>query len=68
MTSSTGTTGRQRWAALGVLLIGTIFVSLITTFASLAYAGGATPMTLVWSRFIGLIRLIVSGSGSFGAA
>ncbi|TDQ80895.1 threonine/homoserine efflux transporter RhtA [Dongia mobilis] len=58
MTSSTGTTGRQRWAALGVLLIGTIFVSLITTFASLAYAGGATPMTLVWSRFIGLVLVL----------
>ncbi len=45
---------RGHWAALGLLLVGTIFVSLITTFASLAYQGGATPMLLVWSRFTAL--------------
>lgn len=44
--------------ALLVLLVGTVFVSLITTFASLAYQGGATPMTLVWSRFIGLVLVL----------
>jgi drug/metabolite transporter (DMT)-like permease len=53
-----GEAGRKRWGALGVLLVGTIFVSLITTFASLAYVGGATPMTLVWSRFIGLVLVL----------
>ncbi|MDY0873162.1 DMT family transporter [Dongia rigui] len=45
---------RGHWAALGLLLVGTVFVSLITTFASLAYGGGATPMLLVWSRFTAL--------------
>lgn len=58
MIDRTGTAGRKRWMALLVLLIGTIFVSLITTFASLAYQGGATPMTLVWSRFIGLVLVL----------
>jgi drug/metabolite transporter (DMT)-like permease len=53
-----GEAGRKRWTALGVLLVGTVFVSLITTFASLAYSGGATPMTLVWSRFIGLVLVL----------
>jgi drug/metabolite transporter (DMT)-like permease len=47
--------GRSHWAALGLLLVGTVFVSLITTFASLAYQGGATPMLLVWSRFTALV-------------
>ncbi|MBL8710758.1 MAG: DMT family transporter [Rhodospirillaceae bacterium] len=58
MNDPTGQAGRQRWVALGVLLIGTAFVSLITTFASLAYVGGATPMTLVWSRFTGLVIVL----------
>ena len=58
MTDRTGFAGRKRWMALLVLLVGTIFVSLITTFASLAYQGGATPMTLVWSRFIGLVLVL----------
>lgn len=58
MTNQTGISSRQRWRALGVLLLGTVFVSLITTFASLAYAGGATPMTLVWTRFIGLVLVL----------
>lgn len=58
MSHPQGEAGRKRWGALGVLLIGTVFVSLITTFASLAYVGGATPMTLVWSRFIGLVLVL----------
>jgi drug/metabolite transporter (DMT)-like permease len=58
VTDRTGFAGRKRWMALLVLLVGTIFVSLITTFASLAYQGGATPMTLVWSRFIGLVLVL----------
>lgn len=58
MTDRTGISSRNRWRALGVLLLGTVFVSLITTFASLAYGGGATPMTLVWSRFIGLVVVL----------
>lgn len=43
-------TPRGHWAALGLLAVGTIFISLITTFASFAYNGGATPMLLVWTR------------------
>lgn len=58
MSHPSGEAGRKRWGALGVLLVGTIFVSLITTFASLAYAGGATPMTLVLSRFVGLVLVL----------
>ncbi|WP_374650470.1 DMT family transporter [Dongia sp.] len=51
-------TPRGHWAALGLLLVGTIFVSLITTFASLAYQDGATPMLLVWSRFTALVMAL----------
>lgn len=58
MTDRTGISSRNRWRALGVLLLGTVFVSLITTLASLAYGGGATPMTLVWTRFIGLVLVL----------
>lgn len=58
MTTSHDDSGRRRWAALGILLIGTVFVSLITTFASLAYHGGANPATLVWSRFVGLVLVL----------
>ncbi len=50
--------GRSHWGALGLLFVGTIFVSLITTFASLAYQGGATPMLLVWSRFTALMIVL----------
>ena len=58
MTDRTGISSRKRWRALGVLLLGTVFVSLITTLASLAYGGGATPTMLVWSRFIGLVLVL----------
>jgi drug/metabolite transporter (DMT)-like permease len=52
------TSTRTHWQALGLLLVGTIFVSLITTFASLAYQGGASPMLLVWSRFSALMIVL----------
>lgn len=52
------TNTRTHWRALGLLLVGTIFVSLITTFASLAYQGGASPMLLVWSRFSALMIVL----------
>jgi drug/metabolite transporter (DMT)-like permease len=62
-------TPRGHWAALGLLLVGTVFVSLITTFASLAYGGGATPMLLVWSRFtalsLTLFVVLKAGGGTF---
>ena len=62
-------TPRGHWAALGLLLVGTVFVSLITTFASLAYGGGATPMLLVWSRFtaltLTLFLVLKAGGGTF---
>ena len=50
--------GATHWRALGLLLVGTVFVSLITTFASLAYRGGATPMLLIWSRFTALVIVL----------
>ncbi len=49
---------RSHWAALAILGIGTIFISLITTFASLAYGGGATPMLLISSRFTALVIVL----------
>lgn len=69
LSTSSLSTPRGHWAALGLLLIGTVFVSLITTFASLAYSGGATPMLLVWSRFtalaLTLFLILKAGGGTF---
>jgi drug/metabolite transporter (DMT)-like permease len=59
---------RRRWRAIGLLLVGTFFVSLISVFASLAYRGGAAPLTLVLARsgtlvlVLGLILGLSRGS------
>lgn len=45
----------NRWIALVILLTGTFLISLITTFASLAYHANASPMLLILSRFTALV-------------
>lgn len=43
---------------MGLLLVGTTFISLITTFASLAYQTGASPILLVWTRSAALVVIL----------
>ncbi|HVJ40700.1 MAG TPA: DMT family transporter [Dongiaceae bacterium] len=46
------TAGRRRyWLGLGLILIACCLLSIISTFARLAYQSGATPTTLLWLRF-----------------
>jgi len=41
----------QYWAGLGLILAACCLLSIISTFARLAYQSGATPTTLLWLRF-----------------
>jgi len=42
---------RRYWLGLGLILIACCLLSIISTFARLAYESGATPTTLLWLRF-----------------
>jgi drug/metabolite transporter (DMT)-like permease len=44
-------TRRQYWLGLGLVLVACSLLSIISTFARLAYQSGATPTTLLWLRF-----------------
>jgi drug/metabolite transporter (DMT)-like permease len=49
---------RQYWAGLGLILLACASLSIISTFAKLAYQSGATPTTLVWMRFVSFVVVI----------
>jgi drug/metabolite transporter (DMT)-like permease len=71
---------RQYWLGLGLVLAACCLLSIISTFARLAYQSGATPTTLLWLRFVGFTvivgsllivrrrRLRLSGPQLFGTA
>lgn len=42
---------RQYWLGLALVLAACCLLSIISTFARLAYQSGATPTTLLWLRF-----------------
>jgi drug/metabolite transporter (DMT)-like permease len=42
---------RQYWLGLALILAACCLLSIISTFARLAYLSGATPTTLLWLRF-----------------
>lgn len=49
---------RHYWVGLGLILLACVLLSIISTFARLAYESGATPTTLLWLRFLGFIAVI----------
>lgn len=51
--------GRRRyWLGLGLILAACCLLSIISTFARLAYESGATPTTLLWLRFSSFTAVI----------
>lgn len=49
---------RRYWLGLGLILVACGLLSIISTFARLAYQSGATPTTLLWLRFISFVLVI----------
>jgi drug/metabolite transporter (DMT)-like permease len=57
-TDSMAASRRQYWAGLCLVLLACVSLSIISTFAKLAYESGATPTTLVWMRFVSFVVVI----------
>ena len=49
---------RRYWAGLCLVLLACALLSIISTFARLAYESGATPTTLLWLRFVSFIAVV----------
>jgi drug/metabolite transporter (DMT)-like permease len=49
---------RQYWLGLVLILTACCLLSIISTFARLAYQSGATPTTLLWLRFTGFTAVV----------
>ncbi|TXH35616.1 MAG: DMT family transporter [Rhodospirillaceae bacterium] len=57
-TNSMTLSRRQYWTGLCLVLLACASLSIISTFAKLAYESGATPTTLVWMRFVSFAVVI----------